>query len=299
LNAVSDNSIRKTEKTGELIAFSKAVIWGFFPIFAIVSFESIPVIYSVAFSTLLSALIFIPLLLFTGKLHELRNRSAWPSIFKTSIINGVFYYLLIFAGTSMTSAGNASTLGQIEILASIVILRLWGKELLVKREILGAILMMIGAVIVIFPKDLSFNKGDFLIILANFLTPFGNYHAQNARKFVSSLTILSVRSIFGGSILLALAYFLQPVPNLNAIFQALPSLMITGLIMLGFTKILWIEAIHRISISKTLAILAIAPVFTLIGSYLILNDPPTVQQLCGLPIMFCGVLALTILNRKN
>lgn len=296
---MTDNSIRKTEKTGEQIAFAKAVLWGFFPIFLIVSYDSVPVIYSVAFSTILSALIFVPLLFITGKYRELFNKTAWPSIFKTVIINGIIYYLLIFTAASYTSATNVSTLALIEILTTILILRIWGKEFLKREEILGAILMMIGACIVIFPKEFSLNKGDLLVILACLVTPFGNYYSQSARKIVSSLTILSIRSVISGMALLILAFFLKPFPNKTELSQALPSLMISGLIMLGFTKILWVEAIHRISISKTLAILAIAPVFTLIGAYFILNETPTIQQLLGLPIIFCGVLLLTVLGKSK
>ena len=61
--------------------------------------------------------------------------------------------------------------------------------------------------------------------------------------------------------------------------------------LFGISKIFWIEAIHRISITKASAMTACGPLFTIILAYLVLGDEPTVQQLIGvIPVLIGGVL---------
>ena len=62
---------------------------------------------------------------------------------------------------------------------------------------------------------------------------------------------------------------------------------------MGFSKVIWIESIHRIRISKTISLSSVSPSFTLFFAFLILGDIPTVWQLIGIVPMLLGVYVLT------
>ena len=59
---------------------------------------------------------------------------------------------------------------------------------------------------------------------------------------------------------------------------------------------MWIEALHRISITKVTAMLGLVPAMTLVFAYLYLNEVPGVRQTLGvIPILIGGY----ILTRPN
>ena len=61
--------------------------------------------------------------------------------------------------------------------------------------------------------------------------------------------------------------------------------------MMGLSKIFWVEAIYRISITKASALAALIPVFTIIFAYFTLGETPTMTQLLGIiPVLGGGYL---------
>lgn len=278
---------------GELYIFSEAILWSLFPIFSILIFSSIPPLYTAAISTLISALFFGIVLTIKKKWHELNNKSAWKDMLLTTLFIGIIFYTLIFYGLQKTTAGNASIILLIEVLFSIAILGLWKKEKLTKKRLSGSILMIIGAFVVLFQGSLQINQGDIILLIATAIPPIGNYYAQNARKKVSSTTIMFFRSIIAGCFLLMIATFLEKVPNGSNISDSIIFFLINGIILLGISKILWLEGIHRIPITKAISLASVGPAFTLFFAFLILGEIPTIWQITGLiPIIF-GISLLT------
>lgn len=60
---------------------------------------------------------------------------------------------------------------------------------------------------------------------------------------------------------------------------------------MGLSKILWLEGIHRISITKASAMMALIPVFTLFFSWMLFNTLPDTRQLMAIvPVIYGGYL---------
>ena len=83
------------------------------------------------------------------------------------------------------------------------------KEKVSLRQFVGAMFMMFGAGILLFPGKFEVNIGDCFVICACLFPPYGNYFMKKARVYVSSMTIMLVRSIFAGLILVALGLFFE------------------------------------------------------------------------------------------
>jgi len=75
------------------------------------------------------------------------------------------------------------------------------------------------------------------------------------------------------------------------LLHALPYLFLIATGIYVAAKIMWIEALKRISITKLSAMLALMPVFTLIFAYFYLGEVPQLRQILGiLPVLIGGYL---------
>ncbi|QQR84046.1 DMT family transporter [Candidatus Peregrinibacteria bacterium] len=268
------------------------LLWSFFPIISILASSTVPPLFTLAISTLIATLFFGAMMSYQKTWHELKT----PSTFKNVLLGTFFivsFYCLVFIGLKQTTAGNASIILLMEVFFSIVILELWGKERMSRSHQSGALLMVAGAILVLFKGQNHLNPGDLIILAATALPPMGNYYFQQARKQIGSVTILSIRSVLGGIAVLALAMLIEPLPTLANLSTSLPFLLINGFLLFGLSKILWLEAIHRIPITHAISLNSMTPAFTLIFAFLILGENPTLWQIIGLlPILF-GVRLLT------
>ena len=284
--------LSKTQ-TGELYLYSEALLWSLFPIVTIFSYNSISPLYSAAFSTFAAALFFAVVLTAQKRWKELFVTAAWKYILALTAIIGIAFYSLVFIGIQKTTAGNAGIIFLMEIFFSMVILRLWKKEFLSRYHLIGAVLMALGAFLVLFHGSLNINQGDLIILIATALPPIGNYFIQEARKKVSSTYIMFIRSLISGFFMLGMAYFIETEPSVADIRTSLLFIAVNGFLLLGLSKIFWIEAIHRIPITKAISLASIAPFFTLFFAYLFLSEIPTPWQISGLIPIMLGTWILT------
>jgi drug/metabolite transporter (DMT)-like permease len=151
--------------------------------------------------------------------------------------------------------------------------------------------MTVGALLVLFPGEWAINKGDILVLLAAMIAPLANLYQKKARAQVSSETILLVRSVIALPFIYVLAVIFEPTPAWALIQQQWVWLGLTGFLVFFVGKLLWVEAIHLLPITKVNALFAFAPLMTLGLAYWVLNQIPTVSQLVGImPILVGGYL---------
>ncbi len=283
---------RETE--GEAFILTQAVFWGLFPVVTILSFTDMSPMVSAGLSTLLASVFFGGVISGQRRWHELLRRDAWKPIAFATLFIGVIYYGLVFLGAAQTSANNVSIILLTESLFTIVVLRLLGAERMSGRSFIGALVMVCGALIVLFPGRFDVQPGDLFLIGANIVAPMGNIFAQRARMIVSSSTLMFVRSIVSGVSLLAIGLYLAPADmNAETLTRSLPFLVVNGVVLLGFSKLLWIEGIHRLSLSKATSLSAITPFFTMCFSWLLLDEVPTPWQVGGAIPLAIGLVILT------
>ncbi len=275
-------------------------LWALFPIFVILTVSNVSAIFAAALSTLFAALFFAILITAHKQWGEIKVKKALKDILIMTALIGVLFYVLIFIGIEQTTAGNASIILLMEVFFTMVILGLWKKEKQSIKSVGGGILMVLGAFFVMFKGGFQLNQGDILILLATAIPPIGNYYSQRARKQVGSNMIMFVRSLVAGFVILGIAFIIEQPPSLIDIQNSLLNLFITGFVILGLSKIFWIEAIHRLSITKAISLSAYAPGFTLVFAYFILGDVPTLWQILGFIPMVIGVYLITeIKNYKK
>lgn len=287
------------EREGEIFIFIQAALWSLFPVLTILSYSKISPLVSLSISSLFAAVFFSIILSVKKKWHEVTDRSALKDILLTTVFIGILYYLFFFLGLQYTSAGNASIIALTEIFFSYLFFNIWKKDPLPLIHIAGAVSMVIGAVIVLYPNLHSFRLGDILIVIAASLPPFGNFFARRARSKVSSETIMFVRSAISGVVILLFAFIFNNSLSYNALKDSFLFLFINGVFLLGLSKIMWIEGIHRISVVKANALGSVSPLLTLLFAWIFLSDLPTSWQLLSFIPMFLGVILLGKNNKQE
>jgi len=282
--------VNKGERTGELFMLGFAFSEGWFPIITMITLQYITPIFVYSFTLIFATMSFMALLVMRKKTRELIFWQAYKNLLLVSLLMSIMF-ACIYIGLSYTSAGNMAVLIFLQVFFSFLYFNLFGREKFSRIHLSGAILMVFGALIILFPDKFIFNVGDLLILIAAAIAPIANLFQKRARKQVSSETILAFRSIVALPVLLLLAFLTEPIPSLPDLISALPYIAVSGLLLMGLSKIFWVESIHLISITKASAMAALIPVFTLFFAYLTLNEIPGYSQFAGiLPVLLGGYL---------
>lgn len=287
------NAQENEQHKGFWYIVTQAILWGLFPVVTTVSFHSLTPLWSLVVSAFFSSIFFAVIISIRGRWHEVFQLRAIGDILGATICIGILYYGLTFYGLQHTSAGNASVLSLAEVLFSFLLFNVWHKEMLSRAHILGALLMLGGAVIVLYPNVTQINYGDVSIVAAAFFAPFGNYFQRRARRVVASETIMLIRSVVSAGVVAVAAVSVGDHFSLEALGQSWKLLFLNGVVLLGVSKLLWIEGIHRMSVTIANALSCLSPVITLIAAWMVLGQMPTVWQIFSLFPLAIGTVLLS------
>lgn len=280
------------EREGELLMLGLSILEAWFPILSIVAMSYVGALHTYMYSLIVAFFFYMALMYKRKRFGELKNRAAYKDLLMTSFLITTIF-TLIFIGMRYTTAGNMAVIVFLQVLFSYLYFNVLGKEKMEKVHLLGAIIMSIGAFIILIPSDLNFNKGDLLILVASILSPFINLYQKRARTYCSAETILGFRTVVGFPFVAALAYFLEPSVSYENFILAFPYIFIIGTAIYVGSKIMWIEALNRISITKLSAMLALLPMFTLFFAYFYLDEVPEFRQVLGIVPVLIGGYFLT------
>lgn len=269
-----------------------SLIEGWFPILAALSFNLIGSLYSYFFSLLFATIVLMGFAIVQRKMHEFLCAAAYKDVLLTSFfITSLF--ALIFLALQYTSPGQVNLILFLQVLFSYLFFQRLKEERVEGTTRIGIVLMTLGAIFVLFPLNWQFNTGDLLVLLAAIIAPFANFYQKRARKRISSVSLLSMRTLIALPFIGVLAWWFNADLNTEKLQQAWIWLVLTGVLVFAFAKIWWVEALHRMPITQLNAMVAISPVLTLVFSYWVFGDLPNLLQMLGiLPILLGGFLIL-------
>ncbi len=269
-----------------------SIFESFFPILSVYIIDHVGAIYGYALSLSVATIIFLAILAYKKKLHELFLKEARWDLFLTTFFITLLF-LLMFIGLQYTTVSNMAVIIILQLFFSYIYFNLFGKEKLTKSQTFGAFLMGVGAIVVLYPEDFGFNIGDILILLAAAIAPIANLYQKRARAYVSSESVLAFRSVVALPILFILAYMIEKTPSISQILDASLYIITLGILVMTLAKILWVEALHLISITKLSAFISFIPLFTLFFAYILLHDIPSTKQLIGVVPILIGSYFIT------
>jgi drug/metabolite transporter (DMT)-like permease len=242
------------------------------------------------YSLVIAFFFYMALMYKRDRFKELKYRAAYKDLLLTTFWI-TFIFTLVFIGLQYTTAGNMAVIIFLQVLFSYLYFNVFGKEKMETIHLIGAVIMGVGALVILFPKDFAFNKGDWLILISAAAAPIVNLYQKRAREYCSAETILGFRTVVGFPFVALMAYWLEPSVSYENFMLALPYMFLIATLIYVISKIMWIEALNRIAITKLSAMLALLPVFTLFFAYLYLDEVPEMRQMLGiLPVLVGGYL---------
>ena len=285
-------SLSKTT-IGDLLILSEACLWGLLPVVITLSYFSISPVTSLFFSTFFAMLFLGVWLTINKQWSQLLVKEAWLDILMVTLLISVLYYAFYFVGLKSTTPNNLSIIALSESFFSYLFFQLWKKEYFSTRHLIGSILVLMGAMIVLLPKTSYWHMGDWFVLCAAMIAPLGNYFQQKARRKIGSIALLFARSFLALPFLFVAMLYFSGMPTFLSIQPSFWFVVVNGCVLFGFSKILWVEGIHRIPVTKAASLASIAPIFTIIFSYFFLKQSPTVWQLTAFVPIFFGLFLLT------
>ena len=281
-----------TSQKGEIYALTLTVIEAWFPIFAFFTATALGGLHAYFYSLALSVVFLAVWWWIRKKQYEIKITAAYKDLALTSFFITVLF-VLTFIGLQYTSVNNVAILLFLQILFSYLFLSYKPEERLTIKQTFGALLMTIGALLILFPEEFKLQFGDALVLMAAMIAPIANLYQKRARARVSSETILLVRSAIALPFLYILAITFEPSVSWSQLQSQWLWLLLTAFLAFFIGKILWVEAIHLLPITKVNALFAFAPLMTMILSYLFLNEVPTAEQVFGIVPILVGSYLIT------
>ena len=196
----------RNERTGMLFVLVTPIIEGLFPIRS--ASDSFPPIFFVAFAVLIAFFGFGAYFILSGsyRVHIPFKVFLYSAIVASIVLSG---FVLIMIGSKSTTGINTALLLKTEMVFAFLLSAFLLKEDLHIVQMIGALLVLLGAVAVLFNGSISLNIGDVIILSAGFLFPVANIFAKKALQMASSTTVLFLRYSFGVCIFIPLSFLLE------------------------------------------------------------------------------------------
>ena len=194
--------------------------------------------------------------------------------------------ILLMMGLKLSTAENASLLGNFEIVATSLIAMVFFSEKVSNRLWIAISLVTLSSVILSLESaaSLKFSTGSLLVLGACI---FWGLENNCTRKLSSKSTaqIVTLKGLFSGIGSFAIAISLgESLPRIPFIGAAL----LLGFAAYGLSIFLYIRAQRDIGAAKTSAYYAAAPFIGVILSFILFRDEVTLQFFIALAVMIVG-----------
>jgi drug/metabolite transporter (DMT)-like permease len=279
--------IKKQEDLGTIMILIVAVFWGMFPILVNKGSQHIQPIFFGATSVIVGGITALILSLIKKDLHNVFNKRAFPWAMGVALFTSTLSFGFMFVGSKLTSGINTSALMLSEIIFTIIITPFFGEKTTLNK-VLGGILVLIGALIILF-KGGELNFGDFIVIICTVFLPFGNHFGKKALQYISPENLLTLRYLFSGAVLLLMSFVFEDSSKmLPSLINFWPYIAINGILFLGLVNTLWYNGLKKLPISKAVFLLMTYPIFSLIFLVLFYKEIPNSFQVVGVFIVVAG-----------
>lgn len=286
---------QKQERIGEIYLYFYVTSAGLLPILINYGAKIMPPLLYASLVNIAAAAAFFLYLFFTNQLAKIAGKKLMLLNIGITFFNIVIPFILIFIGTRQTSAINTALLHQTELFFTFLACGLFFGEVITRQKLVGGFIILIGTMFVLYNGAFKFNYGDIFVIASTVLYPFGNRYLKMALTLATPSVIIFLRSALGGAVLLLVSVLFEQYSGATALTVRtyLPLILLNGIGMLGISKILWLEGLKRLDISKSIAIAISAPAGSVVFAMIFLKEIPTVYQLAGLITIVAGLYILT------
>lgn len=277
-----------------------SVIWGLYPIFARALVVRLDPIVTAGISSLVAGVPFVLLLAIRGQASAMWTPAARAKLLWIAFTASVLANVLFYTGAARTTGINAALLSQIEPVYSLILSVAVLREVVSRWQLGATLLMLCGAIAVVYREGFEPQYGDLLVLLAPLGYQVGHLLAKQVFSLLPSpMVVPAVRLTVGGIALLGIGIARDPLALTRFSRGDLLSVMGFGLCFFGLEKALWYAAISRIPLSRATALLIPSAAVGVVGGWIVLSEVPTAGQWLGMLLMLMGLVMLAQLGKRS
>jgi len=277
-------------KHGLLLVFATAIISGFSIFINKFSLAAIDSSVFTFIKNVVVALFLFGIILFAKKFNSLKqlHKNNWLQLILIGLIGGSIPFLLFFKGLSLTSAASGAFIHKtLFIYASIFALVFLNEKINFKFYI-GALLLLIGNLLLLKINSFSFGLGESLILLATLFWAGENVLSKYVLKDVSGNIVAFGRMFFGSLFILMFLAFTNKLP----IIATLPSSALLWIIITSSLLLLFVTTYYNglkyVKVSTATSILLLGSPITTLLSFSFLDAPLALGQFVGIVLLGAG-----------
>jgi len=221
---------------------------------------------------------------------------------KTMRRNLIFFLIIGFLVAASTNInyeavafidpGTASLLSQTSIIFGLALGLLWLRDKLTKKQLLGALIAILGVLIITFQPGDYLRLGSLMVLMSSFLYAL---HTAISKRFGSNINFVDF--FFFRLLCTTLFLFLFSLGRQQLAlpgWKAVVLLILVGTVDVVISRTLFYVTLRRMDMSVHAIILTLSPVATVLWSLLLFNTFPTWGQMIGGTAVLLGVLIVTL-----
>lgn len=224
------------------------------------------------------------------------KRRDVPLLFGLGILGVSGYFACQFTSLMYTSAANSSTINALNPLTSSVIAIYLTDERLSAKKVGLIFLALSGVLLTVTGGDigvllnLSFNKGDLIMLVAMVFFSFYGVYSKRATVLYSPLLVTGYVFLFGLIQITPLMLMENVLGDvLSYSFEAWASIVFMAICSSVLGYLIQQITIKKLGVNKTSLFINLVPLFAILFAYLVLGDPVTIINLASAAIIITAV----------
>ncbi len=197
-----------------------------------------------------------------------------------------------YEAVAFIDPGTASLLSQTSIIFGLALGLLWLRDKLTKKQLLGALIAILGVLIITFQPGDYLRLGSLMVLMSSFLYAL---HTAISKRFGSNINFVDF--FFFRLLCTTLFLFLFSLGRQQLAlpgWKAVVLLILVGTVDVVISRTLFYVTLRRMDMSVHAIILTLSPVATVLWSLLLFSTFPTWGQMIGGAAVLLGVLIVTL-----
>ncbi|MFB2517233.1 DMT family transporter [Lysinibacillus capsici] len=258
------------------------IVWGLN--FIAVKIQGTPVSLelSLTYRLVMTALLFLILAWFL-KPQGKPQQGDVPFIIVFGVCNFAFSYFALYYATIWSSAAIVTLIFSLKVILTPIALRIFLKEPLHRRVLIGGILGVIGVGVLIYPSLHNMElKGVLIAFVGTVLTAIGDASsARNAKHQINPIYANAIGFAVGSTVMCTIVWLQGQTVVIPKSFTYLSALLYLTLIASFFAWLFYLKLVERIGGAKSGYMVALFPVIGGIASVVIGESTLSIYLILG------------------
>lgn len=283
------------ERTGLVCASLCALNGAFVPAVAKLTTNAGEPLFVAMLTTWFGAAAAAALLLWRRRWRDLFASQHLPGLLAIGTLGTGVAFLLFYQGASRSSAIETVLCLQIEPAYSLVLAWLVLGHRPGARRVIATALLLGGIALAVGTHGIQGSAGVWFLLITPLAWQLSHLVVLRYLIGVAPDLLTAARYLFGAVVLTILwlaAGGVRTVPSAGVLLPQLPLLALQGIVLSYAGTLLWYGAVTRLDLARATAIVVPSiPLLSLLASFVILGEIPSLAQSTGMLLVAAGVLS--------